>query len=69
MAFWGGAVPGNADSLGPLLAAGVVGFKCFLIDSGLPEFPPLSREELRSAMAAIAESGAPMIVHAEDPPR
>src|SRR5690242_8377736 len=67
VAFWGGAVPGNADSIGPLLDAGVVGFKCFLIDSGLPEFPPLSRAELRSAMAAIAESGAPMIVHAEDP--
>ena len=67
VAFWGGAVPGNAESLWPLLDAGVVGFKCFLIDSGLPEFPPLSREELRSAMAAIAESGAPMIVHAEDP--
>jgi allantoinase len=60
-------VPGNADSLGPLLDAGVVGFKCFLIDSGIPEFPPLSREQLRSAMATIAESGAPMIVHAEDP--
>ena len=67
VAFWGGAVPGNADSLGPLLDAGVVGFKSFLIDSGLPEFPPLSRGELRAAMAAIAESGAPMIVHAEDP--
>ncbi|HEU0316491.1 MAG TPA: amidohydrolase family protein, partial [Solirubrobacteraceae bacterium] len=67
VAFWGGAVPGNAEEIGPLLDAGVVGFKCFLIDSGLPEFPPLSREELRSAMAAIAESGAPMIVHAEDP--
>jgi allantoinase len=67
VAFWGGAVPGNAGSLGPLLDAGVVGFKSFLIDSGIPEFPPLSREELRSAMAAIADSGAAMIVHAEDP--
>jgi allantoinase len=67
VAFWGGAVPGNTDSIGPLLDAGVVGFKCFLIDSGIPEFPPLSREELRSAMLALAESGAPMIVHAEDP--
>jgi allantoinase len=67
VAFWGGAVPGNADSLWPLLDAGVIGFKCFLIDSGIPEFPPLSREELRSAMAAVAESGAAMIIHAEDP--
>ena len=67
VAFWGGAVPGNADSIGPMLDAGVVGFKCFLIDSGIAEFPPLSREELRAAMKALAASGAPMIVHAEDP--
>jgi allantoinase len=43
VAFWGGAVPGNGDQIGPLLEAGVVGFKCFLIDSGIPDFPPLSR--------------------------
>ena len=67
VAFWGGAVPGNLSAIGPLLDAGVVGFKCFLIDSGIPGFPPLSREELRAAMAVLAESGAPMIVHAEDP--
>jgi allantoinase len=67
VAFWGGAVPGNTTEFAGLLDAGVVGFKCFLSDSGIPEFPPLSREELRSAMAALAESGAPMIVHAEDP--
>ena len=67
VAFWGGAVPGNAAEMGPLLDAGVLGFKCFLIDSGIPEFPPLSRDELRTAMKVLAESGAPMIVHAEDP--
>jgi allantoinase len=67
VAFWGGAVPGNLGEMGTLLEAGVVGFKCFLIDSGIPEFPPLSRAELRTAMKALAESGAPMIVHAEDP--
>jgi len=67
VAFWGGAVPGNAAAIGPLLEAGVVGFKCFLADSGIPEFPPLSRDELRTAMEELAPSGAPMIVHAEDP--
>ncbi len=41
VAFWGGAIPGNADALRALHEAGVVGFKCFLIDSGVPEFPPL----------------------------
>ena len=39
VAFWGGAVPGNAAAIGPLLEVGVVGFKCFLIDSGVAEFP------------------------------
>ena len=67
VAFWGGAVPGNAAAIGPLLEAGVVGFKCFLIDSGIAEFPPLSRDELRAAMKELAAGGAPMIVHAEDP--
>jgi len=67
VAFWGGAVPGSLAELPGLLAAGAVGVKCFLIDSGLPEFPPLSREELRAAMSAVAGSGAPVIVHAEDP--
>jgi allantoinase len=67
VAFWGGAVPGNAGELEPLLAAGVVGFKCFLTDSGIPEFPPLSGAELRTAMKTLADSGAPVIVHAEDP--
>ena len=67
VAFWAGAVPGNAKQIGPLLDAGVVGFKCFLIDSGIPDFPPLSKEELRADMFLLAGSGAPMIVHAEDP--
>jgi allantoinase len=67
VAFWGGAVPVNIDALGPLFEAGVVGFKCFLIDSGLLEFPPMSRASLRAAMGVLAPLGAPMIVHAEDP--
>jgi len=67
VAFWGGAVPGNASELGALLDAGVVGFKCFLIDSGIADFPALGKDELRAAMKFLAPSGAPMIVHAEDP--
>src|ERR1700741_2138534 len=35
VAFWGGAVPGNQSDMEGLLDAGVVGFKCFLIDSGI----------------------------------
>ena len=67
VAFWGGAVPGNAAELGALLDAGVVGFKSFLIDTGIPEFQALGKDELRTAMKFLAGAGAPMIVHAEDP--
>src|SRR5688500_8065564 len=41
VAFWGGAIPGNLGELRGLHDAGVVGFKCFMVDSGVPEFPPL----------------------------
>ena len=66
VAFWGGAVPGNLGDLAPLHAAGVLGFKCFLLDSGVAEFPPLDAAQLRAAMAETARLGALMIVHAED---
>ncbi|WP_306833020.1 allantoinase AllB [Catenuloplanes nepalensis] len=62
--FWGGAVPGNLADLAPLHDAGVFGFKAFLIDSGVPEFPPLTPEQLR---AAFQEIDALFLVHAEDP--
>ena len=66
VAFWGGAVPGNADALRPLHQAGVTGFKCFLIDSGVPEFPPLDAADLRSVLGSLAAMDALLIVHAED---
>jgi allantoinase len=64
--FWGGAVPGNIDDLPKLHEAGVFGFKCFLVDSGVPEFPPLSADEFDAAMAETARLGTLLIVHAED---
>ncbi|MFI6497409.1 allantoinase AllB [Nonomuraea typhae] len=65
--FWGGAVPGNVKELRPLHERGVFGFKCFLSPSGVEEFPPLSLEEVRPALAEIAAFDGLMIVHAEDP--
>jgi allantoinase len=62
--FWGGAVPGNARALPGLHEAGVFGFKCFLIDSGVPEFPPLDRAGLVKALRAVDTL---FVVHAEDP--
>jgi allantoinase len=66
VAFWGGAVPGNSGALRPLHQAGVIGFKCFLIDSGVPEFPPLDAVGLRSVLGSLAAMDAVLIVHAED---
>jgi allantoinase len=65
--FWGGAIPGNAAQLGPLHDAGVLGFKCFLLPSGVGEFPPISPAELEADLAIVAALGSQMIVHAEDP--
>ncbi len=64
--FWGGAVPGNVADLAPLHDAGVFGFKCFLLDSGVEEFPHLVPAELADAMAEVARVGSLMVVHAED---
>ena len=64
-AFWGGAVPGNVSHLAPLHKAGVVGFKCFLLPSGVDEFPPLDAAGLRAVTATIAGLGGLLIAHAE----
>src|SRR5438874_12582121 len=64
-AFWGGVVPGNTSELVKLWEAGVVGFKCFLIDSGVDEFPNVTENDLREAMPLFARLGATLVVHAE----
>ncbi|MGD0605254.1 MAG: allantoinase AllB [Streptosporangiaceae bacterium] len=66
VAFWGGVVPGTEAALRPLHDAGVIGFKCFLLDSGVPEFPPLDVAGLRSVLGTLARLDALLIVHAED---
>src|SRR6266498_2269073 len=65
--FWGGVVPGNSGELTHLLTEGVVGFKCFLIHSGVDEFPNVTENDLREALPELARLGALLIVHAEVP--
>ena len=64
-AAWGGAVADNQVDLLPLARAGVPGFKCFLIYPGCDGFTMIDREQLERALPAIAESGLPLLVHAE----
>ncbi|MGZ8853453.1 MAG: allantoinase AllB, partial [Thermoanaerobaculia bacterium] len=65
--LWGGVIPGNLHELRPMLDAGALGFKCFLVHSGVDEFPNVSEEELRAAARELAPAGAPLLVHAELP--
>jgi allantoinase len=62
--FWGGAVPGNEGELRALHEAGVFGVKCFMIDSGVPEFPALTSP--RAALREVAAFDGLLIAHAED---
>lgn len=65
--FWGGVVPRNDGELRWLYRAGVFGFKCFLVPSGVPEFEHVVEDDLRSAMPTLASIGAPLLVHSESP--
>jgi allantoinase len=68
VAFWAGVIPGNAPDLEPLARAGVAGFKCFLADSGSPDFPPVDPAQLLGALRVITGLRLPLLVHAESPP-
>lgn len=63
--FHGGIVPGNAEQIGPLAEAGVLGFKAFLCPSGIDDFPNATEADLRAVMPQIAATGLPLLVHAE----
>jgi allantoinase len=64
-ALWGGLIPGNICELAELAGRGVVGFKAFLCDSGLPEFPRADDLTLYEGMRQAASLGLPVAVHAE----
>lgn len=63
--FYGGLVPDNTDQIEPLLDAGALGIKAFLVHSGLDEFPAAREADLRAAMPILARRGAPLLVHCE----
>src|SRR5437762_10843517 len=65
--LWGGAVPGNAPALRDMVREGALGFKCFLVDSGVPEFRHLDADGLAEALDALRDANAPLLVHAELP--
>src|SRR5271163_714082 len=62
---WGGAVADNQSHILPLARAGVLGFKCFLIYPGCDGFTLIDQQQLEATLPSIAESGLPLLVHAE----
>jgi len=64
-AAWSGVVRGNAEALPALAAAGVPGFKCFLIHSGIDGFAWVDEADLRLALARLRGTGLPLLAHAE----
>jgi allantoinase len=63
--IWGGLVPGSVGEMAGMAASGVVGFKAFMCDSGLPEFPRADDRTLQDGMSEAARLGLPVAVHAE----
>jgi allantoinase len=64
---WGGVVRDNQKHIEDLAAAGVSGFKCFLIHPGIDGFTMVTEQELRAALPHVAKTGLPLLVHAELP--
>ncbi|KZV78894.1 allantoinase [Exidia glandulosa HHB12029] len=65
VAFWGGVIPGNHTHLKALVDAGVRGFKCFLIESGVDEFPCVTEEDLKLALEELKGTRGVLLFHAE----
>lgn len=63
--LWGGLLPDNFNRLEELNQCGVVGFKGFMSDSGIEEFPYLQDKDLLEGMEKVAEIGSILALHAE----
>lgn len=63
--LWGGIIPGNLEHLDELDARGVIGFKAFMSNSGIEDFPACDDLTLYEGMARAARLGRIVAVHAE----
>lgn len=63
--FYAGLIPGNSRHLEAMIKAGVLGVKCFLVHSGIDEFPNVTREDLEEAMPILAKYNISLLAHCE----
>lgn len=66
--FWGGIIPSNLEHLVPLIRMGVRGFKGFMIDSGVDEFPAITPAYIKKAMKVVKGHQTMLMFHAEMQP-
>lgn len=64
--LWGGLVPGHIGDVEAMAERGVIGFKAFMCNSGLDEFPLADDNTLVTGMREAARLGLPVAVHAEN---
>ena len=64
-ALWGGLVPHDLEQIERLAERGVIGFKAFMADSGIDDFPRADHATLRKGMKRAASVGRVVAVHAE----
>ncbi len=65
-ALWGGLTPVNLTAMEELANLGVIGFKAFMSDSGISDFPRADSDTLKRGMELAARRGLAVAVHAED---
>ena len=63
-ALWGGLIPGSVEAMDEMAARGAIGFKAFLSNSGLDEFPRSGDFTLYRGMEQAARLGLPVILFA-----
>ena len=64
-ALWGGLTPINLDHLEELRDRGVIGFKAFMSNSGIDDFPRADLNTLKAGMKEAARLGLLVATHAE----
>lgn len=67
--FWGGLIPANLQDLVPLIRMGVRGFKAFMIESGVDEFPAVAPRIIHEAMKIVKDEKTLLMFHAEMQPQ
>lgn len=63
--FYGGVIPANTGELKGLVKQGVRGFKGFLIESGVPEFPAVSMSDVKQVLNELKDEPTIVMFHAE----